>query len=284
MTLLLTLANETYSLVLGDRRLVCNGAVCEDESNKVCVLFCDDARIAIAYTGVAVYGQFKTQDWLRDTLVEIGEKKHILDEILTELRAQASVVFAQLPAEMRSIAFLISGYCYTDLESQHVCSLLSNFDPNVGNCVAGKSLEFYSLGGSDNVIVEAAGFKSVLAEEDYSHIRMMLEAGNPAPVVLHKAVEIMQRVAKDNASRNMIGLQCNSAVVPRQVNTSIVGTYHSARPVKRAPGPAVVIAVTGCCGACAGMFVAAENAILAGPDIRKNEACWCGSGGLLPKN
>ena len=44
MTLLLALSNDSYALVLGDRRLTSNGTVRDDEANKVCVLFCDDAR------------------------------------------------------------------------------------------------------------------------------------------------------------------------------------------------------------------------------------------------
>jgi hypothetical protein len=278
MTLLLALSNESYSLVLGDRRLVCNGGACEDESNKVCVLFCDDARVAIAYTGVAVHGQFRTQDWLRDTLAAVGQHKHTLDEILAELQTRGSIAYARLPAKTRPIGFLISGYRYTTAGPQHTCRLLSNFDPAATSWVAGKSLEIHQLGAPGKVVVEAAGFTSVITDDDRSDLRKMLEAGIVAPAVLHKAVEVVRRAAKQKAAQGTIGLQTNSAIVPRDVDSKIISTYHSARPVTRVPGPAVVIAVTGCCGVCHGMFMAASGAILAGPDIRKNENCWCGSG------
>jgi hypothetical protein len=105
----------------------------------------------------------------------------------------------------------------------------------------------------------------------------MLEAGNSAPTVLRKAVEIVQRVSKDSKSRRFIGAQCNSGVVPRLPDTNVVNTYHSASAVIRAYGPDIVFAVTDCGGAVTGMFLQTDT-ILAGPEIRKNDHCWCGSG------
>ena len=91
MTLLLSLSNRSYAIVLGDRRLAQpDGTVGDDEANKLCVLFCDDARVTIAFTGLASYGGFTTQDWLRDTLYEIGKKTHTLADILRAFQAKAS--------------------------------------------------------------------------------------------------------------------------------------------------------------------------------------------------
>ena len=162
MTLLLAMVNDSYSIVLGDRRLVCNGTVCEDESNKVCVLFCDDARVAIAYTGVARHGSFQTKDWLRDTLFEIGTTVHTLDDVLAEFQVRASREFRRFPLASRHTAFLISGYRHGASGTVAICCLLSNFNPDETRSVAASAMEFYPLGTSGSAIVEAAGFKQVL--------------------------------------------------------------------------------------------------------------------------
>lgn len=277
MTLLLALANDSYSLVLGDRRLVCDGRVAEDEANKVCVLFCDDARVAIAYTGLAVHGSFTTKQWLLDTLYEIGAEKHTLDEILFEFQTRTSRVFSRLSGPAQLIAFLISGFRYST-DTEKVCYLLSNYDPNAVKYIAGDKLELRALGAPGTETVEAAGFKSVLTKRDYSSLRRMLAAGNAAHVVLRKAVEIVQRVSKEGMSRGWIGAQCNSAVVPQLPDTIIVGTYHSAATVSEVFGQDVVLAITGCRAVVADMKLTADKMILAGPLIRKNDDCWCGSG------
>jgi hypothetical protein len=197
---------------------------------------------------------------------------------MAELQAQASATFTPLPRASRRIAFLISGYHYSVSGAEHVCYLLSNFDPDEERSVAGKSLEFYRLGDPGEVIVEAAGFKSVLTDDDYSALREILKSRASPPSVLHKAVRILQRVSRESASRRMIGSQCNSAVVPVTPDTVITSTYHSARAVSVVHGPDVVVAVAKCGGAFTGMKMGAEGVILAGPDIRKNQECWCGSG------
>jgi hypothetical protein len=108
MTLLIALANQDYSLVLGDRRLVSNGRVAEDEANKVCILFCDDARVAIAYTGLAAYANFRTQDWLREVLSDISKDKHNLDDMLSEFQARASRIYAQFQG--KALLFLFPAF------------------------------------------------------------------------------------------------------------------------------------------------------------------------------
>jgi hypothetical protein len=271
MTLLLSLSNESFSVLLGDRRLTSNGIVQDDEANKLCVLFCDDARIVIAFTGIAAYGNFRTQDWLRDTLYSIGETIHGLDAILAELQSRASNIFSRFKGQ--PIAFLISGYRYQP-EAKRVAFVLSNFENSKEVIEPQNNLVLRELPDDS---VTAIGCTSALVQKDYSALEKMLQAGNPAPVVLRKAVQIVQRAAKDQKSRRLIGTKWNSGVVPRLKDTVVVNTYHSASAVIRAYGPDVVAAATGCVTAVTGMFLQTDM-ILSGPEIRKNDLCWCGSG------
>jgi SEC-C motif len=270
MTPLLSLSNSSYAMVLGDRRLAQpDGKVRDDEANKLCVVFCDDARVTIAFTGLASYNGFQTQDWLRDTL----------DDILSAFRAKASHTFAQVSraiGQTQRIAFLVSGFRYS-LTAQNICYLMSNFGPNAHTLSPREKLDLYALGTVGTPTVEVAGYTSALTQRDRESLRKMLIADNPPPKVLRKAVKIVQRVAADKKSRGFVGAQCNSGVVPQQPDTNIVATYHSAKATFRAYGPDVVLAVTNCGAAVTGTFLHA-GMFLSGPEIRKSEPCWCGSG------
>jgi hypothetical protein len=280
MTLLLSLSNSSYAIVLADRRLAqLDGKVCDDEANKLCVLFCDDARVTFAFTGVASCPGFKTQDWLRYTLAGIGKKTHALLDILSEFQAEASRTFSQLSrviGKALPIAFLVSGFRYSP-DANNVCYLISNFDSKAQTLLPGDSLDLYPLGTIGKPTVEAAGFTIAFTQQERESLRKMLIAGNPPPQVLRKAVQIVQRIASDKRSLGFVGAQCNSGVVPQLPDTNIVATYHSAKATFRAFGPDVVLAVTDCGAAITGIFLHAGT-FLSGPEIKKSDPCWCDSG------
>ena len=258
MTLLLSLSNRSYSIVLGDRRLAQpDGTVGDDEANKLCVLFCDDARVTIAFTGLASYSHFTTQDWLRDTLYEIGKKTHTLADILRIFQAKASYMFAQISraiGKRQPIAFLVSGFRYSP-DAQNICYVISNFDSNAHTLSPTDKLDLHTLGAKHTPTVEAAGYTIAFTEKDREALQKMLSAGNPAPKVLRKAVQIMRRVSMDRKSRGFVGGQCNSGVVPQRPDTNVVATYHSVKPTFRAFGPDVVLAVTDCGAAVTGTLL-----------------------------
>ena len=280
MTLLLSLSNRSYSIVLGDRRLARpNGKVGDDEANKLCVLFCDDARVTIAFTGLASYSHFTTQDWLRDVLYEIGKNTHKLADILQALEAEASNVFARVSRDIgkpQPIAFLVSGFLYSP-DAENVCYLISNFDSDAHTLSPADKLDVRKLGTKGTPSVAAAGYAIAFTEKDREALRKMLSTNNPAPKVLRKAVQIMRRVSMDKKSRGFVGAQCNSGVVPERPDTNVVATYHSAKPTFCAFGPDVVLAVKGCGAAVTGTLLRAD-VFLSGPEIRRSEPCWCGSG------
>ena len=71
MTLILGLANQQQVILISDRRLSCNGKVVEDESNKAATFNLQDARLAVAFTGLASAGTFSaicTQGWPESTM------------------------------------------------------------------------------------------------------------------------------------------------------------------------------------------------------------------------
>jgi len=84
----------------------------------------------------------------------------------------------------------------------------------------------------------------------------------------------MQYAARDAGSLNLIGEQYNSAVINAAQDTKVTSTYHTARNANTAYLANVVIK-----GAVIALGVEIfSSSILAGPDIRKEAPCWCGSG------
>jgi hypothetical protein len=274
MTLLIALSNDSYAIVLGDRRLTSDGKIVDDEANKVCALFCDDARVVIAFTGLAGINSIKTQDWLRDNLVQIGNRHNSFDEILTEFQSRASTYFSKAPKKYRATAFLFSGFRY-DSEPRSVCLLISNFGENASD--AAEQFSLSELSEPDSVNVSFKGYTTAVNSTDKTSLETMLAANNSPPKVLWKAVEIARRVAKDKRSRNVVGGQYNSGVVFRQPNTAVTGTYHSLRDSFTAYGPDAVVAVSTCHASWTGSKLT-TGLILTGRPIRQHDECWCGSG------
>lgn len=127
MTILFALTNDDYSILLADRRITVNGKPVEDEYNKVTVLFCDDARVTIGFTGLATYGGFNTSDWLVQTLSEIGKKTGDIASILNELAIFAENNFSKMLIADNRLTFLITGFVYWEEKPRPVAYVLSNY-------------------------------------------------------------------------------------------------------------------------------------------------------------
>lgn len=274
MTQLFALANERYSLLLADRRITIDGNPVDDEFNKVCVLFCADARVAIAFTGLATYESFNTSDWLVGTLAEIGDKTEAIAEMLAVLALRARDQFRNLPANERRLAFLVTGFVYWELKARPVAYVLSNF---ANTRYPTDDFILRAISPIDGSIVEVAGAIGELSTATESSLRRLLVSKLEPASVLRFAVKQLQNFALDGKSRSVIGTQSNSAIIPATANTTITTTYHSAFHTYTAYGPNVVIT--------RGMRVYGTElfsaTVMAGKDIRKRDPCWCGSGQMF---
>lgn len=271
MTQLIALANNRYSILLADRRITVDRRPVEDEFNKVCVLFCYDARVVISFTGLATYEAFNTSDWLVDTLSEIGDQTEAFAEILSALAQRARSKFKELLVKDRRLTFLITGFVYWEPAPRPIAYVLSNFS-NTDSLV--DEFVLRSIAPSDALIVEVAGAISQLPPAVESSVRKLLESNLDPSSVLRFAVKQLQNIASNGKSLGLVGTQSNSAIVPALPNTTITTTYHSAFNSNTAYGCNVVYT--------RGMRVYGSEifsaTIMAGPEIRKKDPCWCGSG------
>ncbi|MET4258886.1 hypothetical protein ABIC09_003837 [Bradyrhizobium sp. S3.12.5] len=272
MTLLLALSNERHSFLVADRRVTSNGLVQDDEFNKVTVLFCDDARVALAFTGLACCSGFNTRTWLWEALSEIGKTQHEIHSVLKVLESKATSAFSRppisnLPLSDRRLAILVTGFVYRQGARSSIVFCMSNFDTPYARF----TIEMFP---ERRVFVKAAGCLSSLSESDLAAVEEILQSDVAGDAIERKAVRLIQRLA---ASNGLIGKQCNSAVIPGDADTVVTSTYHSAHITQRAYGADVVFALS--CGpwAIAGPEIMSAG-MLSGPPIRSNQTCWCGSG------
>lgn len=239
MTFVLALTNREQAILLSDRRLVCNGAVCEDEACKIGVLECHDARLAFAFTGLAKAGQFDTRSWLLDALHDCSLPDCTAFGILQRLNAQATNKFicrslSELPDEHRRVSIIFSGYRYHTEPPLAVFAIMTNYqDFATGTDDQRTWNEFKTTywwekepREKDFTMVQRIGRWNAMTREDEVVLRVMLRGAKPERAMLGKAVELMRDIAARPAAGGVIGSQILSAIIPRDLKNRVKSSYH----------------------------------------------------------
>lgn len=265
------MANDSIAVLVADRRVTQGRTVLDDEFNKVTVLVCKDARLSVAFTGLATYNDFNTSEWIANTLHEICERTPEIHSILLALEARAGATFFALAAEDRRLTIVLCGFVYPGGPPEPRIYVVSNFEHGAHSPGV---FTTRSAGAPGQTLVEIAGQSSPLPASTVQTLRNLLGASTPSVVLLRFTVRHLQNAAKHAKALNRIGERCTAALIRSAIDTSITTTYHTPRNANRAYGPNVVIAqhITSL-----GSEIMADS-ILAGPDIRKQDLCWCGSG------
>jgi hypothetical protein len=272
MTLIVALANADSSILLVDRRITQqDGTLIDDEFNKLCVMFCYDAKLAVAFTGIATLASFNTSDWLASTLSEIGRNYSDVASILAELKNRVELMISNLNVNDCRLSIVLSGFVYWDSTPEPRTYILSNFEHQQS---PSRLFALRTISANNSVIVELAGTVATIPQSTINSLQHLLLARLPAKDIASFAVKHLQRAARDGRSAGRIGEQCNTAVLQAQPDTVVTSTYHSTRLTHRAYGANVVFI---------GSMVTTGTQLvspfyLAGPDIRKKDPCWCGSG------
>lgn len=245
--------------------------VLDDEYNKVTVFACEDARLAVAFTGLATFGNFNTSEWLTQTLSDICETTLSIHSILPEFEIRAGATFGALTANDRRVTFLFSGFVHFGSVAEPRIYTVSNFE--YGSHAPG-IFSTNSLGDPKQSAVVTAGMTSALPDSTTQSLYKLFAADLPSAAIVRFTVKHLQHAAKSVRSLNQIGEHCTAAIISCQTNTSIITTYHTPKHSLKAFGPSIVI---GNRRTVFGTEVVASS-ILAGPEIRKKDPCWCGSG------
>ena len=270
MTLVVALASSSVAVLVADRRLSRRSEVLSDEYNKVTVLFCDDARLAVAFTGLATQSAFDTSTWIAETLFAIGETKRLVHEVLEEFRHRLGKAFANLTGDDRRLSVVFCGFVYWTTEPESRVFVLSNYEHS---SYEPSTFTMRTRGGDGCNIVELAGNTSPVGVKTVERLNALLQTEVSASSLVRFAVTHLQNAASHSRSSGNIGEQCNAVVVYATPDTAVVNTYHTAKNVNCAYGANVVILGN---QVSLGTEVMGPG-ILAGTEIRKKDPCWCGS-------
>lgn len=235
MTLVMSLHGSDYTLMLSDRRLSCNGRMIEDESNKATAIITDDAKLACAFTGLARCGNFSTQDWLLEALLECGPPDHESVPILQRLTKRFSEEFRNnsdlraLPREAKRLALLFAGLHFAKEGIFHVSALLTNFSGFAGQGDLPYEPTDFVLREIEMNSPSRVGFTgawSAITGDDVAALNGLLTTGKSANAVLGKAIEVFHSAADRAEARESIGGQLNSILIRSGRSDAIETGYH----------------------------------------------------------
>jgi hypothetical protein len=296
MTLILVLANLQQVVLLSDRRLTSDGRLVDDESNKAAVFDCRNARLAVAYIGLAKAGNFLTKRWLPAALAESASPDFLMGLTIERFPERTTRDFASIhtskPSDKR-FSVVLAGYCYDEPPPRCCCWLVSNYDGLDGQPPRGEpSDEFSAQCFSDyRSTTDAYKFLLVLggdqavSKSDFESLKTLLLENKPAQALVGKGVDVLRATAGSARSQQRIGKQCISIVLPSNPNEVAIGEYHSAKATHMSYSPSSISAR----GDGSGVFVISDPEfeardannhpqIISVPKVGRNQRCPCGSG------
>lgn len=295
MTLVMSLHGPDYAVLIGDRRLSCDGRVIDDESNKAAAIDMDDARLACAFTGLARAGSFSTQDWLLDALHDCAPPDFLSVPTLQRFRSRLSIEFAEnrylrnLPDESKRLAVLFAGFHYAPNGIFPVSAFVTNFSGFAGHGDLPAEPEDFVLREikmDQQTRVGFIGAWPAVDKDDIAALNEMLFAGKPVKAVLGKAIDLFHTIADRPSSHGAVGGQLNSIILRADRGTPIETGYHvrDCSPISYSPNYAVLTR-NHTFVAKGGMLFAADpddpskpsDTPIAVPKVHPNAYCPCGS-------
>lgn len=272
MTLLISVANPRFVILLADRRITADGKLVDDQYNKLTILCCQDARVAIAFTGLARAKQFDTSEWIMSYLDKIAPPNDWFDSIFEGMRSEIDDEFKRCKFTKYGLTILVTGFVHANSATTRVSQTISNVTES-GEIGAEFRIVKESVGDGDGTAV-VAGKTTAVSSRARNALKILADSLADPRNAVRKAVRTLHDAAESGSAMRTIGDYCNSAVIECLPDTPIVATYHVPRVDRVVHGPSIVI--TGAMSSY-GVEMQGPNA-LTGPEIGKKAHCWCGSG------
>jgi SEC-C motif len=286
MTLIVALMAPTQAILVSDRRFTRNGRLFDaenDEKNKAAVLFCADGRVAVAFTGLAIAGRFETSRAMLRVLAEAGKEDHLLLPTIQRFATKMSEEIKKLniSAKDKHLRFIFAGYRYEQSTATPVLIQVTN--------VFDKSRTAQNLAADDFLLVAwrnrapfgsfGFGMTAGVAPVDREKLSELLLQQRPAEALVNKAVDTIGNAADSPKSKNLVGKQCMSIVVP--IRGGVIANYHSAKVKNKIYLPSSIVSTPNASFTNQGGFIEqldVTGAPLVVPKVRRNRPCPCGSG------
>jgi SEC-C motif len=286
MTLITALMAPTQAILVSDRRFTINGRLVDeenDEKNKAAVLFCADGRVAVAFTGLATAGRFETSRSMLRVLAQAGKQDHLLLPTIQRFAIGISEEIKKLkiPAKDKHLRFIFAGYRYEQLTATLVLIQVTNVFDRSGTAQKHAADDFLLLAWRNEAPFGSFGFGKTegVAPADRATLNDLLLHQRPARALVDKAVDTIRNAADSPKSKNLVGKQCMSIVVP--IQGGVVANYHSANVKNKLYLPSSVVSTPNASFTNQGGFIEqldVTGAPLVVPKVGRNRPCPCGSG------
>ena len=297
MTLIISAGNPDQFIQVSDRRLTSNGIVKEAATCWPDCRSCANARLSVGFTGLAQAGTFKTKDWLLSSLNECGPPDYTADKIIKRFTERASNDFLKInqlknvPLVHKRLSIMFTGYLYHHEPPLGALAVVSNFQNIDKNTEETDALDKFDCffreerrpNNGEIALFYTLGTLPPVQKQDLRKITELVKKRKPARAIVGKIVELVEKMSDNPLSKNVIGKQIDSIILPRDRTQGAECGYHSnvVKMESYMPDQVVVISeklhmnVTDV----SIRPVDSENTPpMSGPKLRPNQPCWCGSG------
>jgi hypothetical protein len=244
VTLILTLQNSEVSVLVADRRRTRWDAkqqktvVVDEETAKLTELVVPDARLGVAFTGLASDGRgFETEKWIASALAEAGGHgdrpvRQILATFEQSLNERWAKITTPRPEDKR-LSIVVAGYLGDeDLPRAHFWRL-SNWERE-NEWWNGPPFEKFVLTGMresrpatvEPALVGIAGALGVIPQETLDRLAYMLEERASPQNLTRRAVAAIREASEHPGTRGTVGKRCLSLVLPGDPGTEPTAMYH----------------------------------------------------------
>lgn len=288
MTLIIALGNSDYAVLASDRRFSVAGKPYDDEANKATILATEDARVAIAFTGLAFTPDkaFDTGKWLLKAVSDAVKSQSLIETVLAQLTSRATADFATIQGisnQDKRLTIVIIGYIYTGQEPELRCWKITNFE-NLDGKTTPTRPEFDLLQflpePEFRVALELAGHTSPVANADIIRLKSMLISSAPVKGVEAKVYHTIKKTALAPTSQSYIGRQATTCRIMSDNSQIMICTYYSDYTTRKAFGVNTVFGVAGDPMITDGgqLIVGNQMPHTTLPRANRNAPCPCGNG------
>lgn len=288
MTLLLGLLNQSQAILVSDRRFTVDGRLVDlrdDERNKAAVFFCHDARMAVAFTGLARAGKFETSRAILEALLEAGALDHL---VLPTIGRFASVMKekiekTQIPKPECRLTIVFAGYRFDGQGAHPETWQMTNWADSLGRGQVSANDKFVLWRAKNPLGLFGFGMCAGVRAEDRLVLRKMLTQAKPHTALVSKAVHTIRNASDSDKSKGLVGRQCDSIVIPADARKPVTADYHSSSASNISFLPSYVVSTKSASLSCQGGAIQGwdqmgNSRLQAWPSVGRNQPCPCGSG------
>ncbi len=241
MTFILSLGNADQVIQISDRRLTGDGKIVDDDSNKATCLVCQNGRFAIGYTGLAVSGSFKTQDWLLDALFNCAPPDYAIYEMVERFAIRASQDFSRIPAlkalppAQKRLSVMFTGYVTHRARPLVGNLIVTNFqDFLTGSDYPEAKKDFWIISELEKdeespeiTLIQRIGAWRAMKSDDEEGLRNLLRQRRSQEALINKAVHMIRQIADRSVAGGTVGKNLIATIISSNTNTPCVSIVKS---------------------------------------------------------